>query len=149
GAGRFYRRFGPLGREGGGRRLNVLVTRAREEVHLVTSIPPSAYRTLPPIPPDQRPGGAWLLYAYLQYAEWLKTAYDEAHRAAEGDPPAPQPAVRIRESKFPSPFAVALANRLVEQHQVGSNVHWGNDGFCVDIALAHPKYEDDVTIGIL
>ena len=37
--GRFYRRFGPLGRAGGGRRLNVLVTRAREEVHLVTSIP--------------------------------------------------------------------------------------------------------------
>src|SRR5207249_1861964 len=27
-AGKFYRRFGPLGRAGGGRRLNVLVTRA-------------------------------------------------------------------------------------------------------------------------
>jgi superfamily I DNA and/or RNA helicase len=42
--GRFYRRFGPLGRAGGGRRLNVLVTRAREEV-LVTSIPREHYGT--------------------------------------------------------------------------------------------------------
>ena len=38
-AGRFYRRFGPLAMPGGGRRLNVLITRAREQVHLVTSIP--------------------------------------------------------------------------------------------------------------
>ena len=30
---------------GGGRRLNVLVTRARDEVHLVTSIPPESYRS--------------------------------------------------------------------------------------------------------
>jgi len=35
--GRFYQRFGPLGQSGGGRRLNVLVTRARQHVHLVTS----------------------------------------------------------------------------------------------------------------
>src|SRR5262249_24234992 len=47
-SGKFHRRFGPLGSMGGGRRLNVLVTRARDEVHLVTSIPPSAYRQLPP-----------------------------------------------------------------------------------------------------
>src|SRR5205823_8263511 len=48
--GKFYRRFGPLGSAGGGRRLNVLVTRAREEVHLVTSIPRETCRSLPPIP---------------------------------------------------------------------------------------------------
>src|SRR5581483_2569246 len=44
-SGRFYRRFGPVGRAGGGRRLNVLVTRARQRVHLVTSIPAESYRT--------------------------------------------------------------------------------------------------------
>ena len=52
-SGKFYRRFGPVGRAGGGRRLNVLVTRARDEVHLVTSIPESEYRHLPPIPPGR------------------------------------------------------------------------------------------------
>src|ERR1043166_2120752 len=39
--GKFYRRFGTLDRVGRGRRLNVLITRARQEVHLVTSIPES------------------------------------------------------------------------------------------------------------
>src|SRR5205823_956190 len=79
-SGRFYRRFGPLGRAGGGRRLNVLVTRAREEVHLVTSIPPEVYRALPPVPPGQTPGGGWLLFSYLCYAEQLAQSYEAAHQ---------------------------------------------------------------------
>src|SRR5207237_6928695 len=55
--GKFFRRFGPLGRVGGGRRLNVLVTRARDEVHVVTSIPRSEYLSLPPVPAGADPGG--------------------------------------------------------------------------------------------
>src|SRR5438270_2174929 len=72
--GRFYRRFGPVGRAGGGRRLNVLVTRAREKVHVVTSIPADAYRTLPQPEPGQTPGGTWLLFAYLKFAERFQPA---------------------------------------------------------------------------
>ena len=49
----------------------MLVTRARNELHLVTSIPPVGLRSLPPVPPGQTPGGAWLLFAYLRYAEQL------------------------------------------------------------------------------
>lgn len=26
---------------------------------------------------------------------------------------------------------------------------WGNDGFCVDIAVQHPRKPEDVTIGVL
>jgi len=53
--GRFYRRFGPLGMSGGGRRLNVLVTRARDEVHLVNLDPA---RGVPqPAPARGRPHG--------------------------------------------------------------------------------------------
>ncbi|MBQ1305486.1 MAG: hypothetical protein IIY44_03720, partial [Erysipelotrichales bacterium] len=36
--GRFIQNFGPLNREGGQRRLNVAVTRAKENVQLVASI---------------------------------------------------------------------------------------------------------------
>jgi len=75
-AGRFYKRFGPLGSAGGGRRLNVLVTRARQEVHLVTSIPQQFYSNLPPIPPGQSPGGGYLLFSYLAYAKALTNAYE-------------------------------------------------------------------------
>jgi hypothetical protein len=68
-AGKFRRNFGPVGQAGGGRRLNVLVTRAREAVHLITSIPRAEYVALPPLEAGQAPGGRWLLYAYLHYAE--------------------------------------------------------------------------------
>jgi hypothetical protein len=147
--GRFYRRFGPLGQAGGGRRLNVLVTRAREEVHLVTSIPPGIYRNIPPVPSGQTPGGGWLLFAYLQFAERLAYLYEEVHEHlddAESKGPAE---ARVRPSQAPSSFAQALALRLAKEHRVGSDVYWGNDGFCVDVALHHPLHADDVTIGVL
>jgi hypothetical protein len=57
--------------------------------------------------------------------------------------------VNVRSSPSSSPFAVALAQRLARDHRVGSDVHWGNDGFCVDLALHHPRQPEDVTIGVL
>ena len=181
--GKFYRRFGPVGRAGGGRRLNVLVTRARQEVHLVTSIPAQSYRSLPPVPPGQTPGGGYLLFAYLQYAEALEAEYQANRRTAgetgtvgtaeaegqslassrpdaqigEADSPAagsakPQaaePLVRERPSKHPSPFARSLAQKLADATGVGSDVHWGNEGFGVDLALHHPDRPGDVTVGVL
>jgi hypothetical protein len=50
---------------------------------------------------------------------------------------------------MPSQFAKALAGRLVTGHNVGSDVHWGNEGFCVDLALHHPDRAEDVSIGVL
>lgn len=147
--GRFRRRFGPLGQAGGGRRLNVLVTRAREEVHLVTSIPPSVYRSLPPVPPGRTPGGGWLLFAYLAYAEALAEAYEALHAAEAEGGAARALAVQVRPSRTPSAFAEALARHLARQQGIGSDVHWGNDGFCVDLALHHPQRGDEVTVGVL
>jgi very-short-patch-repair endonuclease len=37
----------------------------------------------------------------------------------------------------------------VQDRNVGSIVHWGNDGFCVDIALRDPTSIADVTGGVL
>ncbi len=147
--GRFYRRFGPLALAGGGRRLNVLVTRARQVVHLVTSIPKEVYSTLPPVESGRTPNGAWLLFRYLQYAEELAALY-----AAEGErlaraTVAAQGTINVRQSDCPSQFAEALANHLGNEHGISSDVHWGNDGFCVDVALHHPTRPEDVTIGIL
>ena len=147
--GRFYQRFGPVGRAGGGRRLNVLVTRAREEVHLVTSIPRSAYQALPPIPPGQTAGGGWLLFSYLAYAEQLAGAYEKAHDEVEQEQATHKPVVRVRPTKTPSVFSEAFSSFLHDRHNIGSDVHWGNDGFMVDVALHHPKRPDDVTLGIL
>lgn len=148
-SGRFHRRFGPVGRLGGGRRLNVLVTRARQEVHLVTSVPPEVYRALPPVPAGQAPSGAWLLFAYLAYAERLAELYDGSH-APDAEPAALPPAqVNLRPTRTPSAFAEAFAGDLKSKRNIGSDVHWGNDGFCIDMALHHPARPGDVTIGVL
>ncbi|MBI1367808.1 MAG: DUF4011 domain-containing protein [Planctomycetes bacterium] len=147
--GRFYRRFGPLGRAGGGRRLNVLVTRARDEVHLVTSIPAEIYRALPPIPPGQAPTGGYLLFSYLHYAERLAELYEQQFRILEAARTAEKAQVFVRSSAFPSKFAAATAHHLAGAHNVGSDVHWGNDGFCVDMALHHPVRAEDRTLGVL
>ena len=147
--GKFYRRFGPLLQSGGGRRLNVLVTRARQEVHLVTSIPPQAYRSLPAPQAGQVPNGGWLLFSYLHFAEELAEQYELAHRVLEQTEAAEQATVNLRKAQRPSAVAQALAYRLRDQHNIGSDVHWGNEGFCVDLALHHPHRAEDVTIGIL
>jgi hypothetical protein len=147
--GKFRRNFGPLGAAGGGRRLNVLVTRARHEIHIVTSIPRHAYATLPPVPDGVAPTGVWLLFAYLNYCEQLQQDYEVAYRVIQSSGGSERAIVDGRKSKTPSNFSKALAGRLAGTRNIGSTVHWGNDGFCVDLALHHPARAEDVTIGIL
>jgi hypothetical protein len=160
--GKFYRRFGPLGMAGGGRRLNVLVTRVREQVHLVTSIPSEAYLSLPVVPEGKSATGAWLLFAYLKYAEALAGEYSKAtaefrssgieHQSETKE--AAVATVNVLPSKSPSMFAEKLGDILAGELGIGSDVHWGNEGFCVDLALHHsalhhPARSGDVTIGVL
>ncbi len=149
--GKFYRRFGPLLQPGGGRRLNVLITRARQEIHLVTSIPREAYVSMPEVPIGVTPGGGWLLLSYLRYAENLRDAYatagavldeNSAHRAGVSE-------CVVRPSAAPSAIAAELGAGLARENGTGSIVHWGNDGFCVDLALRHPTRPLDVTCGVL
>jgi hypothetical protein len=150
--GKFYRRFGPLGMTGGGRRLNVLVTRARNEVHLVTSIPAESYRSLPAVPDGQSATGAWLLFAYLKYAEELASLYENAkveRPTSNVELRSEEATANILPSKSPSLFAQQLAQSLVGSPKIGSDVYWGNEGFCVDLALHHPARPGDVTIGLL
>jgi len=148
-AGKFRRNFGPLGNAGGGRRLNVLITRARQELHIVTSIPRSVYVSLPQIPPGATPGGAWLLFSYLAYAEQLQKEYEINYRILENAAPADRASVNAHPSHSPSQFARSLAAQLAVAQGQGSEVHWGNEGFCIDLAMQHPQRVDDVTIGVL
>jgi len=150
--GRFYRRFGPLGQAGGGRRLNVLVTRARSEVHLVTSIPREAYLTLEPLPGNAAPSGVWLLFRYLQFAEELERVYREGDEQRRRESEAPEgerrPRVVERAIEPVSRFAVGLGRALADGAGLSSEVHWGNHGFCVDAAL-HPPGRADRAVGVL
>ena len=147
--GKFRRNFGPIGRQGGGRRLNVLVTRARKKIHLITSIPRTEYRVLPELEDKQSPGGRWLLYAYLNYAERLAIRREaELHLEAVEQETAEGTVQEIGSGR-PSALSRWMANQLAVSDRQSSDVHWGNDGFCVDVALHHPQRSDQRSIGIL
>jgi hypothetical protein len=118
-------------------------------LHVVTSIPRSEYTTLAPVPQGQTPSGTWLLFAYLNFCERLSEDYETAWRILKNAKADEQQAVNPRPAKSPSQFAKALAGKLVTNHNVGSDVHWGNDGFCVDLAVHHPERCEDVSIGVL
>ena len=146
--GKFRRSFGPLGMSGGGRRLNVLVTRSRQEIHIVTSIPRAAYASLPDVPQGTQPGGAWLLFAYLNFAEKLKDEYETMQRVLADSSAGGPAGVTARPSRSPSQFAKALGQRLAVTAGASSDVHWGNDGFCVDVAVLDAAQADGVSIGV-
>jgi hypothetical protein len=126
--GRFYRRFGPLALQGGGRRLNVLVTRAREKVWVLTSVPPEVYRVAEPVPQGATPGGPWLLMAFLRYAERITELYST-------QPSGTAIAVDMIAAKHRSNVAHGLGQRLGADAQRRVDVGWGNEGFCVDLVL--------------
>jgi hypothetical protein len=141
--GKFRRNFGALSRAGGERRLNVLVTRARERVHVLTSIPPVEYRAPVRLEEGKAPTGRHYLYAYLRAAEELASAWQEV---PSGDlnpvfPAKSSPEARttartvVRSTGVPSAVAEALARQLLAREGSASTVYWGNDGFCVDVAL--------------
>jgi|GEM_PF-708367 len=145
--GKFYRRFGPLAMPGGGRRLNVLVTRARKEVHLVTSIPSEAYNHPEALPEGTTPSGSWLLFAYLRYAKQIAELYESDETAPALDQEALGHVVTQPTSQ-PSDFVSALGHKAAQTHDHNANLYWGNDGFCVDIAL-ESRGELSTTYGVL
>jgi hypothetical protein len=147
--GKFRRNFGPVGRMGGGRRLNVLVTRAREMIHLITSIPRSEYTVLPQLDSGQMPSGRWLLNAYIHYAETLGRLFAEEEQRRTQAKVNAIPTVRLNGNENSSQLAIGLANHLVKDHALSSDVPWGNEGFCVDIAIHHSVRAEDVSIGVL
>jgi hypothetical protein len=80
--------------------------------------------------------------AHIQRAaSEVQHSKEEAARAAD--------AVNVLPSRTPSLFAEQMADSLASVHRLGSDVHWGNEGFCVDLAMHHPDRPGDVTVGVL
>ncbi len=122
-AGAVPNRFGPINREGGERRLNVAVTRARTSMTVVHSIRPEQITS--------QAAGARQLRRYLEYVRNPAVAF-EAEVSGTGEP----------ESPFEEAVLAALRSR---GHRVESQV--GVSGYRIDLAI-HSDDGDGFDLGI-
>ena len=128
-SGVFRNQFGPLGKAGGERRLNVAITRAKYNVKLVGSILPTD------IDVDRiSTEGPKLLRAYMEYAingpESLACAIEETDIVSHD-----------------SPFEEAVYNFLDRKgYKLATQV--GCSGYRIDMAVKHPSLSGIYVLGI-
>jgi very-short-patch-repair endonuclease len=127
-AGAVSMNFGPLNRDGGERRLNVAVTRARHELRVFSSLRGEQMdlsRT--------KAAGVRDLKHFLEFAERGQRSLAEAHHGSLGD--------------FESPFEVSVAQALGRK---GWQVHTqiGASSFRVDLGVVHPDFAGRYLAGV-
>lgn len=122
--GHLTRHFGPINNDGGERRLNVLITRAKERLEVFSSL------TAEDIDISSRKVGVVALKQFLQYAE--KGYLDVPQRS---------------DKPFDSDFEESVANFLIQR---GYKVHpqVGMAGFYIDLGVLHPANAARYTLGI-
>jgi len=120
--------FGPMNRQGGERRLNVAITRAREELRVFSSLRPDQMdlgRT--------QANGVRDLKHFLEFAERGPRALVEAAMHSVGG--------------FDSPFEMAVAAALSRRGwEVTTQV--GVSGFRIDLGIVHPDAKGKYLAGV-
>lgn len=149
----FSRAFlGPLNREGGERRLNVAISRAKLWVHIFTSLPIEqvAEALLPGAIPSGDAMGRSMLQLYLAYAEHITRGDREAAEAILaralrlGGQTMVGPAVGTEESEF----EVEVADRIRTQLGYRVDPQVGSGAFRIDLGIRHPSDESCYILGI-
>ena len=155
--GQFKRFFGPINKEGGERRLNVAVTRARKKIFVVTSLPvaqisdifsAAGSRTGP-----TRVTGRDYLQAYMRYASAVSSSDHKGRDSVEkqlgelakmaGFSAPKEPTNLDFDSEFEISVYEALTKRgLTIDQQVGDS------GFRIDLAVRHPDRPGTYLLGI-
>lgn len=124
-----YMNFGPLSRDGGYRRLNVAITRAKYNVKLVGSIVPTDIDI-----EKTSAEGVKLLRSYIEFAQNGVAALEKELTFSN-------------EVTFDSPFEESVYDFLQSQgYNVATQV--GCSGFRIDMAVKHPVHSGRFVIGI-
>jgi len=76
--GKFIQNFGPLNQDKGYKLLNVIVTRAKKQIYLITSIPSEYYNNYKDDIVTKGNTGKGIFYAYLNYAKFCSQGNDDA-----------------------------------------------------------------------
>jgi len=122
--GRVFQRFGPISRDMGWRRLNVIFSRAKKRLELFTSMRSSDIQ----IKKDSK-RGVQILKKYLEYAE---TGYD---------------ANKVSDKKANSDFEIAIS-KILEKEGYQTEPQVGVAGFRIDIGVCHPDKPNEYILGI-
>ena len=123
--GKFTMNFGPVGREGGERRLNVAITRARERVEIVSSVRAADFQ-------ETSNPRVQSLKRYLDYAERGIPAFaDDGVTGAEPDSPFEEDVI-----------AVVRELGCEPRPQVGQA------GYRIDIGVVHPTEPGRYILGV-
>ncbi len=140
----FRLQFGTLNQDGGENRLNVAVTRARQEIIMIVSIEPSD------IKPDQvKNSGRQRLRDYLSYAQAI-SQLDEARTRqilSELNEGFLVSSDNLNYKLFDSKFEELVCNRLEAlNYAVATQV--GYSGYRIDLAVVHPEDQSRYILGI-
>jgi primosomal replication protein N'' len=145
--GEFRRYFGPVGQAGGERRLNVAVTRARDRVIVVGSMPIGEVSTALAAGPGQAAGftPSGYLQLYLAYAKAVSDGdWHEAERILRR---LEAPSIRPTRPGPESPFEEEVLKVLEESgYSVACQV--GDSGFRIDLAVRHRDPVRGYALGI-
>lgn len=124
-----YMNFGPLSRNGGYRRLNVAITRAKYNVKLVGSIRPTDIRL-----ENTNSEGVKMLRSYVEFAINGQSALENELNYS-------------RVVDVDSPFEEAVYDFLASKgYRVSTQV--GCSGYRIDMAIHHPTLDGRFVIGI-
>lgn len=121
--------FGPLNREGGWRRLNVAVSRARYEMMVFSTLKPEQIDIA-----RTRAEGIAGLKAFLEYAQKGKNNF------------------AIKESGMLTRFDAGISEQVVDALQAAgytAHVNVGCSGYKIDVAVLSPDKQDEYILGIL
>ncbi|MBM4764854.1 AAA domain-containing protein [Bacillus sp. B15-48] len=141
--GRVYNRFGMLNQKGGENRLNVAVTRAKEEIIVVTSIEPEELNVA-----NTAQLGPKLLKSYLKYVKAVAHVQPEQINAVVQEiNENVNTQVQIKDLHFDSPFEEQVYKGLRDMgYEVTTQV--GMSGYRIDLSIVHPKDTSRYILGI-
>ncbi len=119
-------RFGPINNDLGWRRLNVIITRAKQKVHVFTSLKPSDVRT--------KPTSSRGLKAFKKYLEYLYTGtISETGTLTNQEPD--------------SDFEISVIN-IIQKLGYQCDPQVGVSKYKIDIGIRNPKSEGDYLLGV-
>ena len=118
-------RFGPVNMQGGHRRLNVLFSRAKRAIELVTSI--ESHQIQP------TPSSSQGVHAFRNYLKFVESQSLETGRPSGREPD--------------SPFEVVVAE-AIQRHGYEVDCQVGVANYFIDLAIRHPDKPETYLLGV-